>query len=49
MGMMKINVLQTLLDMIFERTTVLIIEKRITNKLVQENIKELKSIHPELA
>jgi hypothetical protein len=49
MGMMKIDVPQTLLDMIFERTTMLIIEKRITNEMVQEKIKELKSIHPELA
>jgi hypothetical protein len=48
MGIMN-NVTQSLLGMIFERTTMLIIEKRVTNKLVQENIKELKSIHLELA
>jgi hypothetical protein len=39
------NVTQSLLGMIFERTIMLIIEKRITNELVQKNIKELKSIH----
>ena len=48
MGIMN-NVTQSLLGMIFERTTMLIIEKRITYKLVHENIKELKSIHLELA
>jgi hypothetical protein len=48
MGIMN-NVTQSLLGMIFERTTMLIIEKRVTNKLEQENIKELKSIHLELA
>lgn len=47
MGIMN-DVTKSLLGMIFERTTMLIIEKRITNKLVQENIKELKSIHLEL-
>jgi hypothetical protein len=36
-----INVTQSLLGMIFERTTMLIIEKRIAYELVQENIKEL--------
>jgi hypothetical protein len=40
MGIM-INVTQSLLGMIFERTTMLIIEKRIAYELVQENIKEL--------
>jgi hypothetical protein len=39
------NVTQSLLGMIFERTTMLIIEKRITYELIHENIKELKSIH----
>ena len=48
MGIMN-NVTQSLLGMIFERTTMLIIEKRITYELVHENNKELKSIHPELA
>jgi len=48
MGIMN-NVMQSLLGMIFERTTMLIIEKRITYELVHENIKELKSIHLELA
>jgi hypothetical protein len=48
MGIMN-NVTQSLLGMIFERTTMLIIEKRITYELVHENIKELKSIHLELA
>jgi hypothetical protein len=48
MGMMKINVPQTLLGIIFERTNMPIIEKRITNEMVQEKIKELKSIPPNL-
>ena len=48
MGIMN-NVTQSLLGIIFERTTMLIIEKRITYELVHENIKELKSIHLELA
>ena len=48
MGIMN-DVTQSLLGMIFETTSMMIIEKRITDKLVEENIKELKSIHLELA
>jgi hypothetical protein len=39
MGLMS-NFQQTLLGMIFERTTMLIIEKRITNEMVQEKLKD---------